>query len=215
MAATASGAYNWACLINRPDPHKNLLVDGLKSRALNGLMRYSSSDAGTQYYQNGDRNGWRSSHDMKRSLTWDIDLGCWIDHLSKNIPRLQQILGDCPMVIQPESTGGIFCMTEKSWWPIVLDKMFVIWARPGIMHDLQQYISYDLSLYLDLEFDSIQGYEPQDHQRRLDCLLDKNLYVFNHARDIYPTIYTQLVSARQSLGASIYSKFCQSLDQLI
>lgn len=207
--------HNWACLINRPDPHKDMLINGLQSRKLSGLLRHQNIDPSTRYYQHNDRAGWNSSHDMKRSLIWDDTIGAYIDHLSRNIPRLEQILSDCPMVVNPESTGGIFPITEKSWWPIVLDRMFVIWARPGIMHDLQEYIPYDLSLYLDLEFDSINGYTTSDHQRRLDCLLDKNFYVMSHARDIYPSIQHHLQQASADLGENIYRKFCQALDQLV
>lgn len=205
---------HWACLINRQDPHKSMLIDGLNRHGLIGLTNQNKSL--TDYYQPGDRNGWRSSNDMKRSLVWDDELGYWIDHCgAKNIVRLEQILGDCPMVINPESTGGIFPMTEKSFWPIILDRMFILWARPGIMRDIQSYLDYDLALYLDLEFDSIDGYEPQDQLRRLECLIDKNHYTISHARDIYPTIAGQIRNASQKIGTFCYRQFCESLDSIV
>lgn len=206
---------HWACLINRPDPHKNMLVDALKSYNLQGLIQYNHSSSVNSYYLPGDQDGWHSSHDMKRSLIWNEKLGYWIDHNTRNITRLEQILGDCPMIINPETTGGIFPMTEKSFWPIVLDRMFILWARPGIMQDIQSYLDYDLALYLDLEFDSIDGYEPQDQLRRLECLIDKNHYTISHARDIYPTVAEQIRNASRNIGPIFYRKFCKSLDSIV
>lgn len=203
------------CLINRPDSHKDMLAVGLKSRGLDDLLYQNPAQSPNSYYQPGDHDGWNSSHDMKRSLIWDKTLECWIDHNARNIVRLERILGDCPMVINPESTGGIFPISEKSFWPIVLDRMFVIWARAGIMRDLQNFLTYDLSSYLDLEFDGIEGYEIHDHQRRLECLLDKNYYTFTHARDIYPTVAEQIRNASRNIGPIFYRKFCESLDSIV
>lgn len=209
----------FACYVNRPDWHKTALVRSLESRNLGriGDIRQSQnrSKSDHDYYQLGDQKTWKSSHDVKRSLFWDEDLQTWIDHNTRNITKLEQMLGDIPLVINPESNLGLFVISEKSLWPVVLGRMLLIYSRPRAMKTLQKFLSYDLSIYLDLEFDDIDGWTEVEHQQRLECLLDKNIYMITHAREIYHEISKDLDEAADQIGPICYRRFCQSLDEIV
>lgn len=219
---TALSGLQFACYANRPDWHKVLLKDTLLSRNLGAIgdIRYDNQQFGAgdpknhPYYQSDERQALPKSHDMKKSMIYDSQRKIWICHNARNLIRLDQRLTDIPLVIQPESTVGIFMMSEKSLWPIMLGKLVMIQARPRFMQWFGEYIGYDFSAYLDLEYDSIDGWTQIEHQHRAECMIDKNLYLIRHARDIWQEIKDDLYDLSQNLPNHIYNKFCSSLDAI-
>jgi hypothetical protein len=212
----------FACYVNRPEWHKSMLQDSLISRSLDsvGDIRYQNQQLGAgrhvenPYYHQNEKQDLPQSHDMKRSMVYDAEKQIWICHNSRNLVRLDQMLGDIPLVINSESNVGIFCMTEKSLWPLVLGKLTMIQARPRFMQWFGEYVGYDFSSYLDLEYDSIDGWTPLCHRRRVECMIDKNLYLITHAREAWHQVKDDLHSLAQELPARVYKKFCDGLDAI-
>jgi hypothetical protein len=183
-----------------------------------GDIRYQNQQLGAgshvenPYYHQNEQKALPQSHDMKRSMVYDAERQIWICHNSRNLAHLDQMLQDIPLIINSESNVGIFCMTEKSLWPLVLGKLTMIQARPRFMQWFSEYVGYDFSSYLDLEYDSIDGWTPLCHRRRAECMIDRNLYLIKHAREAWYQVRYDLQNLSQSLPQRIYQKFCGGLD---
>lgn len=223
LRSTGESGLQFACYVNRPDWHKQMLKDCLLARNLAGIgdIRYDDRQLGSgdnvmnSYYQRDELGRLQSSsHDMKRSMIYDETRKIWVCHNTRNLPRLDQMLGDIPLVIQPESTLGIFCSTEKSIWPLMLGKLVMIQARPRFMQWFGEYVGYDFSSYLDLEYDSIDGWTQRLHQERTECMLDKNSYLIAHAREAWNQTKDGLQQLAQDLPDRVYRRFCSGLDQI-
>ena len=221
MQVNASG-YNFACYQNRSEWHRDQLISGICARKLDqiGDVWYQGRRVNTNecteypYLNNSDRDGWTTSHDMKKSLTWDQELHVWHCHLGKNIPRLRTMLQDTPMVLMTESNMGLFAMYEKTYWPILLGRLFLTFARAGFMAEVQKLVTFDLGDCWNLEFDSIEGWTQPEQMRRLDCMLDNNLYQIRHSRDLYAVYEKDLQASAANLPRLMYDRFCNALDQL-
>ena len=213
----------FACYNNRKEWHRDVLIESLVARGLASIgdITYQSQQIGSgkqppRYYQDNDRppSGWVSSNDNRRSIVNHENYPKLICHDSRNVSRLRQMLGDIPLVITAETNLGVFPVTEKCIWPIMLGRMFMIYARPRIMRQLQKYVEYAFEDYLDLEFDSIDGWTRAEQQQRLDCMLDRNLYTINHAREVWESVAIGVQNSARNLPARLYREFCQCLDEI-
>lgn len=212
----------FACYINNSQWHKQLLQEVLLSRGLahigdirhRGQQLAAGSTEACDYYQHGDREGWKSSHDMKKSLHFDHTNQVFIDHNIKNLSRLQSMLQDIPLVIQSESNLGIFPATEKTLWPILLNKLMLIQARPRFMQWLSEYVKYDFGKIFNLEHDRIDGWDQVAGRQRTEHMIDSNRYVIEHAREARAALKQDLANLAQSVPGIIYKKFCDGLDQI-
>ena len=90
----------------------------------------------------------------------------------------------------------------------------MVYARAGFYKELQPLIEYDFSIYLDLEFDSMEGWDDSAALARLDCMIEKNSYVIKHAREVWVDIKDHLHQAATKLPENIYRSFSNSLNQI-
>lgn len=135
----------------------------------------------------------------------------WISHNVENFLRIESYY-DMPLIITAESRIGIFLASEKSIWPALLGRMYLIYGQPGSMGLTQRWHDVDQTEWADLEFDSHEGdWSRQANLERLDLMLDRNRYLIMHAREIYHSIRDKLERARWTIGPNIL-RFC--LDQL-
>lgn len=211
----------FACYNHRKDHHRDVLTKSLVRRGLQSIgdITYANQQLGSGespviYYQDNDRLGWVSGHDDRRSIVTHEFYSKAICHAARNIPRLNKMLGDTPLVITAETNLGVFPVTEKCIWPILLGRMFMVYARPRIMRHLQKYVGYSFEDYLDLEFDSIDGWSCTEQKQRLDCMLDRNLYTITHAREVWESVATSVQNSAKELPVKIYAEFCQCLDEI-
>lgn len=218
---TGSHGLEFACYNHRRDWHRDMLIEGLVSRNLEliGDITYECKQIGSgeqppKYYEHNDRLGWVSGNDDRRSIVNHEYYPKLICHGSRNVSRLLQMLGDIPLIITAETNLGVFPVTEKSIWPILLGRMFMIYARPRIMQQLQKYVGYAFQDYLDLEFDSIDGWTQAEQKQRLDCMLDQNIYTITHAREVWQSMATDVKKSARDLPGKIYLEFCQCLDEI-
>ena len=105
-------------------------------------------------------------------------------------------------------------MTEKSLWPIMMGRLVLIQARPRFMSWFQSYIGYDFSQYIDLEYDSIDGWTHDLQQERTECMIDSNRMLIENAREIWHVHRQDLKLLGDSLPQKIYQRFCTALDLL-
>jgi len=218
---TAKGL-QFACYVNRTQSHKQDLKDRLLDRGWGSIgdIQYEGKQmgSGTVHHE------WRTeqeaqilnvdSNNTVRSLFVHAPSGRWVCHNAINLTRLKDQIGDIPLVLQPETTTGLFPITEKSVWPIMLQRLLMIYGRPRIMQTVQKFTSYDLGSYLDLEYDSIDGWTLKENLQRLDCMIEKNQYLIKHAREIWRQHQDQLVQARYDLPNLVYQQFCTGLDEI-
>ena len=128
-------------------------------------------------------------------------------HIEKNY--------DMPLIINPETSPGIFFSTEKSIWPILLGKLYLIYGGPGCMAWLQQFYDIDQKEFCDVEFDSITGlYTEDDYKDRLDSMIDTNFELIKNSREIYNDLRPRLESARWMFGRKLYDFFINQLLEI-
>lgn len=212
----------YACYVNNPQWHKKILQETLMKQGLGdiGDIRWCGQQIGAgdqescDYYQQSDSHGWHSSHDMKRSLYFDEINQVFVDHNIMNTARLQTMLGDIPLVIHSESNLGIFPATEKTLWPILLNRLMLIQARPRFMQWLGQYLKYDFGKIFNLEHDRIDGWDETAGRKRTEHMIDNNRYVITHAHEVRQAMQDSLANLSQSVPSIVYKKFCDGLNQI-
>jgi hypothetical protein len=131
-----------------------------------------------------------------------------------NFLLIEQHYKNTPMVIHPESTGGIFLNTEKSLWPLLIGKLALIKGRPGVMSSIQRFYNVDFSQIFNMEFDDLGGYSCQDHWNRTLLMLEKNQQTIINSHAIHQQYAEQIESARWSLGENMYNFFCSQLETI-
>jgi hypothetical protein len=120
-----------------------------------------------------------------------------------------------PLIINAETAVGAFFSTEKSIWPILLGRMFLIYGRPGCMQWIQRFYDVDLTKYCNVEFDNITGYTPESDYARLKCMLSQNKDLIQNSKDIYTQLSPELESAKYSFGKNLYNFCIRQLDLII
>lgn len=135
----------------------------------------------------------------------------WISALVENYLAIESTF-DAPLIINPESRIGIFNATEKSLWPALLGRMYLIYGQPRVMSLMQRWHDVAQTNWADVSFDIYEGdWSRQANLERLELLLESNRYVITHAQEVYETLADQLERARWTIGPNIL-RFC--LDQL-
>lgn len=139
----------------------------------------------------------------------------WISSNVENFLHIQKTYADIPLMIHPETTTGIFQITEKSLWPLLLGKLMLVYGKQGLMEDIQRFYDVEFSLYADLSFDQYNNkWSNEGHQERLQLLIERNQDLIRDCRDVYKKLQPKLELARWTLGRNIYQYFIQQLEQI-
>lgn len=138
----------------------------------------------------------------------------WISGNVENFLHIEKTYSDIPLVIQPESSVGIFQNSEKSLWPLLLGKMTLIYSRPGQVKNMQRFYDFDISNYANLAFDVCDGYDDQANNLRLQMMLSDNKDLIKNSRDIYSQFCVDLEKARWSIGQNLLD-FCHAQIEVI
>jgi hypothetical protein len=126
-----------------------------------------------------------------------------------NFKMLQNQYYDIPLVINTESYISSYfnTATEKSSWPILLGKMFLIYGDPGIMQWIQQFYDIDMSKYLDLTFDT-------NTENRLSRMLEDNRDIIINSKHVFFELRKDIHNARYTFVENLYQYFLNQLDKL-
>jgi len=222
--------YSYLCMLGNPySKHKTWLAEYLISRNLdcNGLITVLNyNDYPTYFkkhvhinpvdpYKNVQNNCPKipGTHFLKMSAQKKLR-GIWVSKNVTNFLHIEQTY-DIPLMINPETSPGIFMSTEKSIWPILLGKLYLIYGGPGSMAWLQQFYDIDQKEFCDVEFDSITGhYTDNDYKHRLETMIDSNLDLIKNSKEIYNNLKSRLESARWTFGRKLYSFFTKQLLEI-
>lgn len=212
----------FCCFTNRLESHKEHLVRALLARNLDAVghlvvkgQKISKSHYPVvPFYKWRDRTGWISSHDMQRCLIFDQQLEAMVGHWYLTQQRLNLMMSDIPLVVHADTSMGYMPISDKVWWPLMSGRMMLLYGRSGIYQEIREITGFDSGCYLDLEFDSIEGWDQKARTDRLECMLDKNLYVIKHAREKWHEVGSQLQDLALKIPNTLYQNFCRSLDQI-
>jgi hypothetical protein len=138
--------------------------------------------------------------------------GVWVSKNVENYLHIDQKYHHIPLAINPETTTTNFKSTEKSMWPVLLGKLFLIYGRPGSMAWIQRFYDVDITRFADTTYDSIPGI---DHDGiRLNSMIDNNQDLIKNAKDIHAQLEPELQSARWTFGKNLYKFFVSQLESI-
>jgi hypothetical protein len=119
-----------------------------------------------------------------------------------------------PLVVHPETVVGIFPNTEKSIWPALLGKMYLIYGHQGIIKWIQRFCDYGPERFSDLTYDSVEGYDDVDNMKRLETMLTRNSDLIRNAHAIYLDHKIALEQNKKTFVENLYSFFASQINRI-
>ena len=142
--------------------------------------------------------------------------GIWVSANVVNFMHIRDKYQDVPLVVHSETTTGIFPMTEKSVWPILLGKLFLINGHKGVMSEIQRFYDIDISTFANLNFDTIEdGWSEKADVHRIKCMILDNKDLIKDASNVHDKLETELKKASYTFGENMYNFFISQLDKII
>lgn len=220
LKSPASSGYNYLCMIGREEKHKWDLADQLNQQGLSTLGYITGNSPPGQLrgfisknpvYPRYDVEQLETQH-RKEAAQVRIN-GIWASSNVENFLHIESTY-DIPLIINPESTMGIFPATEKSIWPALLGKMYLIQAQSGAMRYIQRFHDVNQSSWANLDFDLVYGWDEKTHQERRYRMIHDNRQLIVNSREIYQDLKPFLESARWNFAKNIYNFFRSQIDNL-
>jgi len=218
LASAPDSHHNFLCMINRSEDSKYNLCKMLLDLDLSpyGLITYRDDSAPdfvkTNFVKNAsgplDPNNLPTKNRQEAGQVYDNNI--LVSGLVSNYFFLEQNYST-PLIINPESTVGIFPNTEKSLWPALLGRMYLIYGHQRVMSWIQRFCSYGPEHFCDLSFDHVEGYNENDHLARLETMLVKNTDLIKNAQVIYKEHKHKLDTNRTDIVKNMYNFFVQQL----
>ncbi len=221
IPTTTRSDHNFLCMVNRPEKSKYDLFRKLYDLGLHkyGLITYTHENSPRFIRENFVLNRHGPMDSRKLSTSHRQEAGQILINnilVSSNVANYVHIYNtyDQPLIINPESTVGIFESTEKSLWPALLGKMYLIYGHQHIMQWPQRFSSYGPENFCNMEFDNVEGYTEINHAMRLEKMLIDNEYLIKHARTIYLDHKIYLEKNRNDFVFNLYNFFRSQLETL-
>lgn len=213
--------YNYLCMVGRPEEHKYSLVKSLidnelaeyglitvAGRAPIDIKSYCKINLKTPRYE---KSVLLTKH-RKEAAQLQIN-GLWCSSNVENYLHIETTY-NMPLIVHSESTVGIFPATEKSMWPVLLGKLYLIHGHPGIMSWIQRFHDVDQRQWANVDFDSINGYTKENHAQRLQTMIESNRQLITSAAEIYQQLKPELEEARSTFVQNLYSFFASQIDSI-
>jgi hypothetical protein len=128
----------------------------------------------------------------------------WISCNTDNFLHMERAYQQYPMTVIPETFYLDYFSTEKSVWPALLGKLFLIFGSAGCMKYVQRFYDIDLSEFLNLDYDCVELTRGWDIDRRMDCMLESNKNFISNPYKFYNQNYQRIQSARNTIGPNLY-----------
>jgi hypothetical protein len=125
----------------------------------------------------------------------------WLSYNTQNFLYLEKTYLAYPLAIISETDVFNFFATEKSVWPALLGKMFLLAGFPGCMSYIQRFYDINLSEFLNLEFDLIG---PNQLNKKFDLMLGLNREFIVNAKNIYAEHGHKFQEAGNTVGPNLY-----------
>ena len=213
--------HNFLCMVNRSENSKYDLLRKIHKLGLHkyGLVTYRDPAAPEFIKENFVFNNTGPLNPGQLPTIHRQEAGqIYINNIlvSGNVANYVHIYNthDAPLIINPESTTGIFPATEKSLWPALLGKMYLIYGHQRIMQWPQRFSSYGPENFCNLGFDNIEGYDSNDHALRLEKMLMENENLIKNAKEIYKDHKTELENNRNNFIFNLYDFFKSQINTL-
>jgi len=214
--------YNFLCMVYRYEKHKLDLVKELGNAGLHQfgcitLNDYSTVDADTQNFCqlfHVPPPYPKLNHPLGKTRANSEINGVHVSANIENFLQIQKHYRNIPLIINPETSYGIFMTTEKSLWPLLLGRLCLVSGRWKIMNYIQRFYDVDFSSYINLEFDEIHGWTDDHQQTRIRTMIAQNKELITDSKDIYQSLQSKLEQARWTIGKNMYEFFVQQLAQI-
>jgi hypothetical protein len=221
VEAAPTSHKNFLCMIGRPDPMKIELALELRRQELHewGMIVANQFQhpelrgvlVRDQRPPRYDLAQLTSSH---RKEAGQVDQhGILISSNVENFRHIESTYG-MPLIINPESTMGIFPPTEKSIWPVLLGRLFLILGPVGVMGWVQRFYGSDMSTWVNLDYDRQEAYSLSEFLTKRQQMLHDNQELIQHAPEVARAYRSQLDEARQEFPRNIWRFFKQQIDSL-
>ncbi len=213
--------HNFLCMTNRAEHNKYNLLKKIHKLGLHhyGLVTYRDLNPPRIFKENFifNETGPMDPTNLptaNRQEAGQVLIGNIL--VSSNVANFVHIQTtyDMPLIINPETTVGIFPSTEKSIWPALLGRMYLIYGHQHIMRWPKRFSSYGPENFCNISFDNVEGYTEKDHELRLEKMLVDNQYLIKHARDVYSNHRDSLEQNRNDFVINIYNFFRDQLNGL-
>jgi hypothetical protein len=205
--------YNFLCMTGRFEEHKGDLIQMLHKYQLNqhGLITIAPD----LYYPNWYKENCKINQMPPVPKTNKLVLDRLIDHNIHNFLSIEREYSHIPLIVQAETSCGIFYTTEKTLWPLLLGKLCLIHGPPGNMKYIQRFYDLAFDRYADLFFDSApEDWSTKAHRERLTTMIEQNYKLLISCHDVYNSLLLDLESARWSIGKNLYSFLTSQLDTI-
>jgi hypothetical protein len=133
-----------------------------------------------------------------------LENNMWTGSNTQNFLHIEQTYSNYPLAIIPETFFSNYFSTEKSVWPALLGKLFLIFGSAGCMNYIQRFYDIDLLEFLNLDYDCVERTRDWDIDRRLDCMLESNKNFILNSHKFYNQNYQRIQAARRTLGPNLY-----------
>jgi hypothetical protein len=216
---TNNNNYNFFCLISntRAGLHKINLIRELHQQQLSshGLITVNSGypypEDLLEYCQVNKQELYAVADPDYPPYARQININnTWVSRNVENYLYLDQEYHNIPLAINPETVTVNFKSTEKSIWPVLLGKLFLIYGRPGSMAWIQRFYDVDISCFANTDYDLIDN-----DAQRLSKMVSDNHHLIKNAHTIQQQLYPELQSARWTLGANLYKFFISQLELIV
>jgi len=131
---------------------------------------------------------------------------------TENFFHLLKEYKNIPLIVHPETTTGVFPSTEKSCWPVLLGKLFLIYGRPGTMKWIQRFYDIDISTFANISFDNIDGWNSHTSIPRLEKMIVDNYDLIKNADSIYDDMYPYLFDLNVNFVSNMYNFFKSQVE---
>jgi hypothetical protein len=221
--ATNDNDHNFLCLIgNTANNHKTDLARELHKKQLSsyGLItvnrHWSFSPDLLEFCQVNQEDIYIPTDPNYPTIARQTNInGVWVSKNVENYIHIDQKYHSIPLAINPETTTFHFKSTEKSIWPVLLGKLFLIYGRPGSMAWVQRFYDVDITTFANTTYDAVDEHTglSDDYDRiRLYKMIHDNQDLIKNAKDIYLKLQPALESARWTLGKNLYKFFVSQLE---
>ena len=139
----------------------------------------------------------------------------WVSANVVNFIKIQEMYNDVPLVVHAETTSGLFPMTEKSIWPVLLGKLFLIHGHKGVMNEIKRFYDIDMSEYINLAFDELEdGWSDEADIARITMMLSDNKLLIQNASRVYNDYKPLLEKASYTFGENMYNFFINQIQTI-
>jgi hypothetical protein len=216
------GSSNYLCMLGRYNPHKFDLATELRKQGLDNAGVITVMDPkqypkeNLEFCQPNPLKPYRNLPKSWPKMAAQVLINnTMVSSNVENFLYIEDQYADIPLMINPETTCGIFFNTEKSLWPLLLGKLMLVYGKPGVMSHVQRFYDVDFGRYADLSFDQpTSDWSDEGNQARLTMLVERNQDLIRDCSNVYNQLQPELESARWTLGPNIYKYFVQQLEKI-